>query len=81
MLTPEALKAIRERAMPFVFTSNGKSEDTIWYAKADVEALLSHIEELGAKQRDGVDKIVARMCELDTPKRGELHGLLIQLFT
>lgn len=33
------------------------------------------------QNREGIETMFAKMCELDTPKRGELHLLLISLFS
>lgn len=33
------------------------------------------------RNREGLEKMFAKMNELDTPKRGELHLLLISLFS
>lgn len=50
--------------------------------------LLTHQNALELEKRariernaKGIERMFAAMCELDTPKRGELHLLLISLFS
>lgn len=66
-----------------------RSEDAEYYDKYDCKqllewdmpSLLSDREARIQRNREGIEKMFAKMCELDTPKRGELHLLLISLFS
>ena len=44
-------------------------------------ALLADRQERIKRNNEAIDKLYAKMCELDTPKRGELHLLLISLLS
>lgn len=79
LLSDEEVQGIRRR------TARGRTltidAETIDYLIGYIDALLADRHARIEQNRKGIETMFEKMCELDTPKRGELHLLLISLFS
>lgn len=85
LLSDEEVKSIAEHANDGIkglkISGSAAAFLAVMPLAEDIPALLSDREARIQRNREGIEKMFAKMCELDTPKRGELHLLLISLFS
>lgn len=69
-----AVRGVRISGSPTAQTALASLMDDIPDLLADRAARIE-------RNREAIEKLFAKMCELDTPKRGELHLLMISLLS